>query len=97
MISLSFEKVLKFNSYILKSKNQELELTLEFFGVNKPIVGDKLLIHSDLLDKTSKIYSQPYAFELVDEDPKLIKQKNDREFIVLRVNKKNCVLKRIYG
>ena len=98
MVSCVFEKVLKFNGYLLSFENQKEEYTFEFYGIEKPKVGDKILIHKNLLDKTANSFTQPYAFELnKNVEPKKVNEKDDPEFIVLRLNNKNYVLKRIYG
>ena len=98
MISCVFEKILNYNTYILKTENQEHELVFEFYGINKPKVGDKILIHEDLLNKTLDIYTQPYAFELQKGiKASIFKEKNDADYITLKLTGKNYVLKRVYG
>ena len=98
MIACIFEKVLDYNTYILKTKKGSFELVLEFYGVDKPKVGDKMLISEKLFDKNSQFYTQPYAFEISNtKKASEVKQTNDINYIVLSVNDKVCVLKRIYG
>lgn len=98
MIACIFEKELEFNAYILKSDNKKYELCFEFYGVKKPKVGDKILINEKLLNINSPMFSQPYAFELDNETKAQdVKLENLTEYIVLNINKKNYVLKRVYG
>ncbi len=100
MESFEIVEVNKHNEYVLINKvdKTRIELQLEFYGVNKPSVGDKILIHASLLNKKSSAYTQPYAFERSEEfQPKQVKEMDMKEFIVLRKNNKNHTLKRIYG
>ena len=75
-----------------------ISLRIVFVGIDKPNTGDKSLIHSDLIDRTSEIFTQPYVFMLwnsisIDE----VKSKNDPEFIGVKMNGKYYCLKRMYG
>lgn len=98
MITCVFKEILNYNTYKLTNKTGETELIFEFYDVQKPNVGDKILIHEDLLNKSSKEFSQPYAFTINKEfSARKINDLNNKEFIVLRLNNKNYVLKRIYG
>lgn len=98
MISCEFKEVLEFNTYILNCGEKTFELMLELYGVDKPQLGDNIIIHEELLDVNSKYYTQPYAFEVKNSlDLKKVKEENNKEFIILQINNKNYVLKRIYG
>jgi len=98
MIACIIDEVLQYNTYILMTKSGRSELILEFLGIDKPKSGDKLLIHESLLDKKSKLFTQPYAFESVDAtNLSKIKKENDAEYIILHTNNKNVLLRRIYG
>ena len=87
------------NIYVLQNgSKQNFKLGFEFFGTDKPKVEDKILISNELLDKRSKNFCIPYAFEKTTEfTPQQIKELNNPEFIVLRTNNKNIGFKRIYG
>ena len=98
MIVCMFKQILENNNYIIADSQNNYEVMFEFYGVNKPQIGDKILIHKGLLDQESPNYTQPYAFKLIQEfDLNKIKQKNDAEYIVLQTNKNSFVLKRVYG
>ncbi len=100
MRKLEIKKINKFNSYLFEDAENKcnIELILEFYGLDKPTVGDKLLIHEELLNTKSPEFTQPYAFELDKEiNSKQVKDLNMKEFVVLRKNNKNYTLKRIYG
>ncbi len=76
----------------------KIELMLEFFKINKPQLKDKILIEDSLLDVNSIYFVQPYSFELSSEfEPRQVRDRNMKEFIVLNRSNKNYVLKRIYG
>ena len=98
MVTCIFEKILDYNTYICKCGDKELEIMIEFIGIDKPNVGDKMLIHEDLLDTKLKHYTQPYTFiYLEDYEPILVQENEDKEYIILRINDENFSLKRIYG
>lgn len=97
MVELKFEKSLNYNAYLLKSKGTNIELILEFYGIEKPQKGDLLFIHEDLLNPKSEYFVQPYAFELTKINLKEIKEMNDRAFALVKQGKKIYSLKRIYG
>ena len=98
MINLKIKEILKHNTYLLQDESQEYKLTLEFYEVPKPNVGDVFIVQKSLLDKTSLSYSQPYAFKLSDEfNTKDIKILNHKEYAVLLTKDKIFSLKRIYG
>lgn len=97
MISCVFDRILDSGLYEFSSKDNHYESIFEFIGLDKVNIRDKILIHEDLLDKGSKYYTQPYTFEIVNIDPKEIKEKNNTEYIVIQIKNKNYSLKRIYG
>ncbi len=99
MKTLEFKKVEKFSSYICALEDgSQISLVLEFINIESPKVGDKLLINSALLDKSSKLYSQPYSFTLTNElTAKEIKEQKPLDFAAIKLNNKFYSLKRIYG
>ena len=75
-----------------------LSLKIYFDGIQSPDVGDKILIHKDLINSTSEIFSQPYVFEYTTNiSATEIKKNNSTEHIVVKHNGKYYCLKRIYG
>lgn len=98
MIACEIEKVADFGSYVLKSGAKRFKVVLEFYGVTKPKVNDKILINERLLDINWEGYTQPYAFGLIGKvTPKQVMSANNPEYIVLGTAGKNFVLKRMYG
>ena len=98
MISFTFDKILKYNTFVISNDSEEEKVCFEFLGVNKPIVGDKILINEDLLDEKSSTYTQPYTFKRIDNvDPHKVKDLNNKDYIVISLNENIYVLKRIYG
>lgn len=98
MIVCEIKKVLPYNTYELKAGDSVFNTVLEFYGVTKPSVADKLMIHEKLFNTKWQGYSQPYAFEVVEDmTPNEVKNLNHCEFIVLGSKGKNYVLKRVYG
>ena len=96
MKSYIFKQILE-NSYILSDGKNEIELMLEFYPQIQISIGDKILMHEKLLDRNSKYYTQPYAFEITNFPNELVKEKNSSEYIVISSNNKMITLKRIYG
>ena len=96
---LQIQKIGKYNSYTcLLEDNSQITLVLEFYNTVAPQVGDKILINSELLDKSNKHYTQPYSFTSTKElTAKQIKELEHINFAVLKHNKKYIALKRIYG
>ena len=79
-------------------ENKEYKLIFDFYGVEKPNIGDEILIHETLLDKTSKNYTQPYFFEVIEDfDVKLLEKTEYSSYIALRIKNKIYTLKRVYG
>jgi len=98
MISCTIEEVLENNRYRLNPYTERYPYMLMFNGIDKPSKGDQILIHESLLDLRSPWFCQPYIFEIVQgEDPKKIKKLNDREYVIVKIENKIYVLKRIYG
>lgn len=90
------EKCLEFNQYVLKNDKEKIQLSLEFYGVQKPVEGDSIAIHENLLNTQSKYFVQPYAFEKTENYPSKLENLNE-EFALLKISGNTCVLKRIYG
>lgn len=97
MIVLKIEKINEYNNYFLKdnSSNKNYSLYLEFYGVEKPVVGSEIAINEKLLNPNYEGFAQPYAFELCKDLTSL--DKNNAEYIALNIKNKKYVLKRIYG
>lgn len=92
------KKVLEFDTYLLKSKSGEYKQMIELYGLDKLNVGDRIKIDKRLLSQTSQSYTQPYAFELVDNaQVKLINKNNEAEYIGVEKGDKKYLLKRVYG
>ena len=87
------------NVYELFSEQcSTISLQIIFVGISKPNVGDKILIHNSLIDRTNENFTQPYVFRLCDEvDIKEIKRRNHPEYIGVKVYEKYYCMKRIYG
>ena len=98
MIVCEIEKIADFGCYVLKSGIKRFQVVLDFYGINKPKVRDKILINERLLDIYWEGYTQPYCFELINNiKPNQVLSVNDTEYIVLGTLGKNFVLKRVYG
>lgn len=104
MALFKIKKNLEFNTYVLDvvkpEENENLERTytlqLEFYGVDKPSINSYLFLNNKLLDRNSSEFTQPYSFELSNK--KVTKEDFvNPDFAVLKINKKNYILKRIYG
>lgn len=97
MVILEISSVNLYNNYYLldKKNNKAYSLYLEFYGVDKPKVGDSLAINEKLLDKNYEGYCQPYAFILCENENKI--NVNNTEKIALNCGNKKYILKRIYG
>jgi hypothetical protein len=99
MTKLTIKEINKFNEYVLEDKDKNnYSLIMEFYDVQKPEVGDTLLLHENLLNKNSAEYSQPYSFGALDN--KCGREKSlltETEIIGLQYKNKKIMLKRIYG
>lgn len=77
---------------------ENFRLLFEFYGVEEPTVGDYIIMHKRLLDRTSEEFAQPYAFEqCADKSFDDVKKLNDTEYAIIVSGNKKIVLKRIYG
>ena len=97
MKSYIFKQILENASYILSDGKKDIEVMLEFYPEIQISIGDKILMHEQLLDKNSKYFTQPYAFEISNFPNELVKEQNYSEYIVIFTNDKMITLKRIYG
>lgn len=70
-------------------------LLIEFYGINKPVVGDKITLDERLLDDEYEGYCQPYAFKLVDRNA--FDEEVQQDFIGLENKEGYFILRRIYG
>ena len=66
MIKCIVDGVQEFNTYVLKTDKQKFNVMFEFYGIEKLKKGDSMLLNESLLDKNSKLYTQPFAFEKVE-------------------------------
>lgn len=96
MVLCKIEKCLPNNVYRVNVENVELDLVLEFYGVNPPVAGDSFVLHEDLLDINSPEFTQPYAFQVTD---RVVASESelDIETALLKTDNNIFVLKRIYG
>ena len=87
------------NVYELFSEmTSKIILRILFDGINKPNAGDKILIHSDLVDRNSEIFTQPYVFTLCDEvSIDEIKKTKNAEYVGVKTKNNYYCLKRMYG
>ena len=95
-VNLKILEIKKFNEYILQSNEnkKKYSLILEFYGLDKPKVNDTLVLNENLLNTKHKDYSQPYAFEILNDNDLDVKE-NDMAGLVTK--DKKYILKRIYG
>ena len=86
------------NKYTLldEQKNELHSLYFEFYGIDKPKINETISFDGKFLDKRWESFAQPYAFEVV-KDGKDYDEKNKIEYAVLTTDKKNILLRRIYG
>lgn len=96
ILSLKIKEIKEYNEYILQdmTTKKQYSLILEFHRLNNPKIGDVLLLDASLLNRNSKNFSQPYAFEKLDNEEKNIGE-NDLACLVCK--DKKYILKRIYG
>lgn len=98
MISLKIKKVLEYSQYLVESKTREELMSLNVYGLSRLNVGDNLMLHEHLLDKSNSNYTMPLFFEVTKEKTaKEIKEENNKEFGAVKTNGKLLALKRIYG
>ncbi len=100
MKKLEVVEAKEYSRYVFKNLEDESksELIIVLYLVEKLKVGDKLLLHENLLNRKSEEFVETVYFEPTKEfSPKEIRDKNLKEFAVLNRNKKNIALKRIYG
>ena len=98
MLSLKIKEVLEYSQYLVESKTIKETISLGILGIDKLNVGDNLMIHEDLLDRSNKNYTMPLFFEITKEkSSKEIKEENDKEYGAVKTNGKTRTIKRIYG
>lgn len=100
MIHLIIDKIKDFNIYVLKEENgtRTYEIMFEFYGDIKPEIGDKILIDSELLNRYSAYFVQPYAYEVYEGEDLTKKQDFDtKNYSVLYTKDKTIILKRLFG
>lgn len=88
---------LEYGVFVLESEGEEFKVMLEFLGVDEPVIGEEIAFSKELLDKTSKYYTQPYTFQY---DAKALIEEvelNEKEYLVVVRKNKGFILKRIYG
>lgn len=81
-------------TYTLRSEDDKIEsLIFEFYGGITPEIDNILCFNEKLLDRRSESFCQPYAFLLTQQDEYI----DDGEYLALRQNGQNYILKRVYG
>ena len=77
---------------------KNFRLFFEFYGTKEPKEGDYIILHKKLLDRTSELFAQPYAFKIcVDKSFDDVKNLNDTEYAIVVSGEEKVILKRIYG
>lgn len=97
MVECEIIKCLEYNEFIVKCGEKTHNIVLEFYGVDNPVVGDKLIVNEILLDKSWENYSQPYAFETIAINPLNVEKLNNNDLVVLKTKDNIYALQRIYG
>lgn len=99
MVELKIIEIRQYGQYILEDlQGKRHSLILEFYCNAKIAVGDKIIMHASLLDKSSQNFVQPYAFgELKDNHGRDGKSLKEDELIALHTKDGDYILKRIYG
>lgn len=99
MIQLKVTQCRTNNEYVLVNNQTNItyNFVLEFFKVEKPKIGDILLLHEDLLNFKSEHYSNMYSFKLLYKTREDINKLITNEIACLISNNENIILKRIYG
>ena len=78
---------------------EEKKKKIKFFDLPREIQkGDKIFIHSELLDKNYKEFADVYYFgDIKSHYGREIKDKNNPDFVVAVQDNKQIFLKRFYG
>ena len=79
--------------YTLISETEKYSLSMEFFDVNMPCVGDAIILHEELLNI-------PYLLSFGDLKStygRKITSHDDKDIIILIHDNKRIYLKRLYG
>lgn len=100
MVQFTVAKINKWKHTLLEMQtNKEYEMSLEFYGLKKPLkVGDQIIMHKELLDPAYREYSTHYIFGSIDEDyGRKIKSTSDLDAIGIKQGKDIITLKRFYG
>ena len=89
MIELLITNVREYNTYDMLDKDKnKYSLIFEFYEMENLKLGDTIFLDKEMLNVNSENFVQPYAFEPTNDlnyDAKAI------------VNKKEVLLRRIYG
>lgn len=98
MLSCIFEQCLDGNTFILTDENTQYKVKLVFLNLEKPKQGDKILINEMLLKEATSRSVREYFFKLDKSmSPRIAKEANLKDFIVVKIAKKIYTLKRMYG
>lgn len=94
--SLKIMQIKSHNEYVLQDTviKEQYRLILEFHDMDKPQVGDVLLLNENLLNPKYEWYGQPYAFEKLDNDKTDLKE---IDLAGIFTKNKKYILKRVYG
>ncbi len=79
--------------YTLRSNDMEYSLSMEFFDIEEPVIGDILILHEELLNI-------PYLLSFGDLGSsygRKIESNDDKDIMVLIHDGKRIYLKRLYG
>lgn len=94
--SLKIKEIKKHGEFVLQNQKtkQECRLILQFYGIQSPQVGDVLLLNERLLNPKDEWFSQPYAFEALEDSDDGLKE---IDLAGLITKDKKYLLKRVYG
>lgn len=98
MMKLKIESINNYN-YELIDNEKKYNINIEFFDIKeKPEIGDILYINEKLLNKNYKEYDTFYRFgSIYNSSGRELNKNNEEEVIILNINNKNIILKRLYG
>lgn len=96
-VSLVIEKITNHSRYIFSDREtgRKYELTLEFFDMNGPSVGDVLVIYKDIL-RHSSFFSFSADLRGPGRTPGEFRRESG-DVVILSARGKNTILKRLYG
>lgn len=98
MKNLIIKKILDYNFFdLMDEQGNRYSLQLEFYGLPKIKVGDKILFKDEkMLDKNSQSFCSLYAFEFA-KNATAEQFKSDPDITYVKIGKSKFFIKRIYG